>query len=240
MVHVRMETRFVTGIPRALGGSGDPSPMTALGVFQGIRACAAKVFGSDDLSGRRVAIQGMGNTGFHLGQYLKKAGAGIFVTDLDPDRVKRAVVELDAEAVGTDDIYDVDADIFSPAALGGTINDDTIPRLKARIVAGSANNQLAEEERHSLDLQKKGILYAPDFVINAGGLINVANELVGYNNEVATTQVNAIYDIIARIIAIAEAKKVTTGEAANTLAEERIRSIGATRHVRTRGYRNVQ
>jgi leucine dehydrogenase len=237
MVQVRMETNYVTGIPRALGGSGDPSPFTALGVYRGMKACARKAFGSDDLSGRRVAIQGMGNTGYNLGDLLHKEGARLFVSDIDPERVKRAVSELGAEAVAPDRIYDADADIFSPAALGATINDDTIPRLKARIVAGSANNQLAEEGKHGAELKSRGILYAPDFVINAGGLINVANELVGYNREVALTQVNAIDDIITRIIGIAEAENIPTSVAANKLAEERIRGIAATRHIRVRGFR---
>jgi leucine dehydrogenase len=232
-----METNYVTGIPRALGGSGDPSPFTALGVYRGMKACARKAFGSDDLSGRRVAIQGMGNTGYNLGDLLHKEGARLFVSDIDPERVKRAVSELGAEAVAPDRIYDADADIFSPAALGATINDDTIPRLKARIVAGSANNQLAEEGKHGAELKSRGILYAPDFVINAGGLINVANELVGYNREVALTQVNAIDDIITRIIGIAEAENIPTSVAANKLAEERIRGIAATRHIRVRGFR---
>jgi leucine dehydrogenase len=237
MVHVRMETQYVTGIPRALGGSGDPSPLTALGVYRGMKACARKVFGSDDLAGRRVAIQGMGNTGYHLAEYLREEGAKLFVTDIDAERVGRAVQELGAEPLAADAIYDADVDIFAPAALGGTINDDTIPRLKALIVAGSANNQLADEARHGAELRRRGILYAPDFVINAGGLINVANELVGYNREVALTQVNAIDDIITRIIGIAEVEDIPTSVAANKLAEARIRAIAATRHIRARGFR---
>jgi leucine dehydrogenase len=235
MVWVRMETQYVTGIPSSLGGSGDPSPFTALGVFRGMKACVQKVFGSDSLEGRKVAIQGMGNTGWHLGQYLKAEGARLYVTDIDMERVKRAVSELGAEAVGAEAIYDVEADVFSPAALGGIINDDTLPRLKARIIAGSANNQLADESRHGAELKKRGILYAPDFVINAGGLINVANELVGYNRELATAQVMAIGDIIGRIIEIAEVEKIPTSVAANKLAEDRIHAVANTRHIRVRG-----
>lgn len=235
MVHVRMETRFVTGIPSSQGGSGDPSPFTALGVFRGMKACAARVFGTDDLANRTVAIQGMGNTGWYLATYLKAEGARLFVTDLDPERVRRAVTELGATAVAPDDIHAADVDIFSPAALGGIINDDTIPKLKARIVAGSANNQLADEGKHGDELRARGILYAPDFVINSGGLINVANELVGYNRDLATAQVNAIGDIISRIITLAETHRVSTHIAANKLAEDRIASVAATRHVRVRG-----
>lgn len=235
MVHVRMETRFVTGIPSSQGGSGDPSPFTALGVFRGMKACAHKVYGTDDLSGRRVAIQGMGNTGWYLATYLKAEGATLLVTDIDTDRVKRAVVELGAEAVAPDAIYGADVDIFSPAALGGIINDQTIPALKARIVAGSANNQLADEGKHGAELRERGILYAPDYVINAGGLINVANELIGYNKDLATAQVNAIGEIITRIIHMAESDKVSTHVAANKLAEDRIARVAATRHVRVRG-----
>ena len=235
MVWVRNETQYVTGIPHALGGSGDPSPFTALGVFRGMKACARKVFGNDSLEGRKVAIQGMGNTGWHLGQYLKEEGARLFVTDIDMERVKRAVTELGAEAVSSDAIYDVEADIFAPAALGGIVNDDTIPRLKMRIIAGSANNQLADETRHGAELKKRGILYAPDYVINAGGLINVANELVGYNKELSTNKVTAIGEIIARIIEIAEAENIPTSVAANKLAEDRIAAVARTRHIRVRG-----
>lgn len=235
MVHVRMETRFVTGIPSSQGGSGDPSPFTALGVFRGMKACAAHVFGTDDLSGRRVAIQGMGNTGWYLATYLRAEGASLLVTDIDAERVKRAVSELGAEGVAPDAIHAADVDIFSPAALGGIINDQTIPLLKARIVAGSANNQLADEGKHGDELRARGILYAPDFVINSGGLINVANELVGYNRDLATAQVNGIGDIITRIITLAETHRVSTHIAANKLAEDRIACVAATRHVRVRG-----
>jgi leucine dehydrogenase len=235
MVHVRMETQYVTGIPSALGGSGDPSPFTALGVFRGMKACAKKVFGSEDLGGRRVAIQGMGSTGYYLASYLKEEGAKLVVTDIDAERVKRAVTDLGAEAVAPEAIYDADVDVFSPAALGGIINDDTIPRLRAKIVAGSANNVLGDEEKHGAELQKRGILYAPDFVINAGGLINVANELVGYNKELATAQVNAIGGIIERILDIAESEKMPTWLAANKFAESRIERVAATRHIRVRG-----
>ncbi len=237
MVDVRKETHYVTGIPKALGGSGDPSPFTALGVFRGMKACALSAFGTDDLSGRSVAIQGMGNTGWHLARHLSEEGARIFVTDLDQERVRQAVSEFGAEAMSPDAIYDAPVDIFAPAALGGTVNAATIPRLKAKVIAGSANNQLADEEQDGAALRSRGILYAPDFVINAGGLINVANELVGYNRELATTQVNAIYTIIRQIIGMAEAEDIPTYEAANRLAEKRIRAIASTQSIRTGGQR---
>lgn len=239
MVHVRMETKYVTGIPRSLGGSGDPSPFTALGVFQGVRACARKVYGTDDLKGRHVAIQGAGNTGQHLARHLKEAGATLTISDIDAERVKRLADEVGAKVVGPDDIFGVKADIFSPAALGGIINDDTIPQLKVKIVAGSANNVLADEGRHGAELKKRGILYAPDFVINSGGLINVANELIGYNRDQALLQVNAIDEIITKIIATAEGDDLPTHVAANKIAEERIASIAATRHIRVRGFQNI-
>lgn len=239
MVHVRMETRYVTGIPRSLGGSGDPSPFTALGVYRGIKACARKVYGTDDLKGRHVAIQGAGNTGQHLARQLKEDGASLTIADIDSERVKRLADELGAAVVAPDDIYGVAADIFAPAALGGIINDDSLKALKVKIVAGSANNVLADEQKHGAELKRRNILYAPDFVINSGGLINVANELIGYNRDQALLQVNAIDEIITRIIATAEELDIPTSVAANKIAEDRIQSIAKTRHIRARGIQNI-
>lgn len=239
MVHVRMETKFVTGIPRSLGGSGDPSPFTALGVYRGIKACARKVYGTDDLKGRHVALQGAGNTGQHLARHLKEEGARLTISDIDEDRVSRLAAELDARVVGPEEIYGVAADIFAPAALGGIINDETLGAFRVKIVAGSANNVLADETKHGAELKQRGILYAPDFVINSGGLINVANELIGYNRDQALLQVNAIDEIITRIIATAEELDIPTSVAANKLAEARIQSVAATRHIRVRGFQNI-
>ncbi|HLT58364.1 MAG TPA: Glu/Leu/Phe/Val dehydrogenase dimerization domain-containing protein [Limnochordales bacterium] len=220
MVAISRMTTHVAGLP---GKSGDPAPMTALGVFNGIKACLAHAFGDDNLRRRRVAVQGVGAVGWHLCTHLHREGAELVVTDVVQDRVHRAVAEFGARAVSPEEIYSVECDVFSPCALGGTMNDDTIPRLRARIVAGSANNQLAEA-RHARELQERGILYAPDFIINGGGVINVANELApgGYDRERALRQVAGIRDKVARALALAEERGITTHEAALLMAEERL------------------
>ena len=226
--HVRVETDYAAGIPVPSGGSGDPSPFTALGVFRGILACAQEKWGSTDLQGKTVAVQGLGHVGYYLCKHLHEAGAKLIVTDLYEDQVRRLVAELGATAVTTDAIYSVACDIFSPNALGAVINDDTIPVLKATIVAGAANNQL-KEDRHGDRLMELGILYAPDYVINAGGVINVAAELEpnGYNSEVSTAKVMGIYDNVANVIAIAKNEGIPTYRAADRLAEMRIQQIAA-------------
>lgn len=226
MEWVRMETNWVTGISRALGGSGDPSPVTAQGTFAGMQACAKERWGSDSLEGKHVTIQGVGAVGYHLGKLLKSAGARMTVCDLYEENLRRAVDELGAKVVDTNDIFDVEADIFAPCALGAVVNDDTLPRLKVEIVAGSANNQLHDERRHGRGLREKGMLYAPDYVINAGGLINVANELEGYNQERALKQANGIYDIMTRVFEIAKREDIPTHKAADNLALRRIAEIG--------------
>jgi leucine dehydrogenase len=226
MEYVRMETRNVVGISRALGGSGDPSVVTAFGVVCGMEACLQFRFGSMDFSGRTVAIQGLGHVGGELASRLANAGARLFVTDIDEKRVQQIVKQHKATAVDTEEIYDVECDIFAPCALGGSINDKTIPRLRCSIVAGAANNQLGDEQAHGDQLQKLGILYAPDFVINAGGLINVANEIQGYNREKALSEARGISDILLRILQIAEEHSIPTYAAANQFAESRIAAIG--------------
>lgn len=220
---VRMETSYVTGAS-GKGSSGDPSPVTAYGAWHGIRACAQEVWGTDSVEGRTVAVQGVGSVGYHVAKHLHEAGAKLIVTDIDPERVKRAVDDFGAKAVGPEEIYDVECDIFAPCALGAVLNDNTIPRLKCRIVAGAANNQL-REERHAAALEERGILYAPDFVINAGGVINVADELEGYNRERALRKAAGIYDNIRRVFAIAKRDGITTAQAADRMAEERISLI---------------
>lgn len=220
MVAIGRMTAHVVGLP---GKSGDPGPVTAVGVYQGIRACLAHVFGDDRLEGRRVAVQGLGSVGWNLCTHLHAAGAELVVTDLVPERVQRAVAELGATAVEPEDIFHADCDVFSPCALGAVLNDDTVPRLKARIVAGSANNQLAEA-RHAAALKERGILYAPDFVINGGGVINVADELApgGYDRERVLRKVTAIGDKVARALRLAEERDITTHEAAEMMAEQRL------------------
>jgi leucine dehydrogenase len=225
---VRMETKFVTGVSSSYGSSGDPSPMTARGVWFGMKAAAKEIFGTDDLSNKTIAVQGLGHVGNYLVKYLTKEGARLFVTDINPEAVAHVVKETGAVAVNPEDIYKVKADIFAPCALGAVVNDDTIPQLKCQIIAGAANNVLAEE-RHGVKLHELGILYAPDYVINAGGVINVADELEGYHYERALKKVEGIYDNVTKVINIAKRDHIPTYQAADRLAEERIGKIGRVR-----------
>ena len=226
MEWVRMETRFVTGLSRALGGSGDPSTFTALGVYSGMQACVKEVFGREDLKGLKVLVQGLGHVGYHLCKHLHREEAKLFVTDIDADRVKKAVQDFGAEALQPEKIFDLEVDVFAPCALGNVLNDETIPKLKARIVAGAANNQLGDGEKHGKMLFDKGILYTPDYVLNAGGLINVANELRGqYNMKKSLSEVKAIKNIVARILEVSRTEKIPTNIASNRLAERRLTEI---------------
>jgi leucine dehydrogenase len=229
MEYVRMETKYVTGIDKALGGSGDPSPFTAYGVYVGMKACMKELTGSDSLVGKKVAVQGAGHVAKYLCERLAKEGAKIFVSDIYEDKVKAVAAESKAEIVHPDKIYDVDADVFCPCALGAVVNDETLPRMKFKIIAGGANNVLADENKHGKILLDRGIIYAPDYAINAGGLINVAAELGGYHPERAMKQAGLIYDTIRKIIEIAKKEHIPTHEASNKLAEERIKSIGTIR-----------
>jgi len=219
MEFVRMETEHVAGLP---GGSGDPSPVTAFGVYRGIKACAKIEYGDDSLAGRHVAVQGLGHVGHFLCEDLAQEGAKLTVTDIDPERVQKAVDAFGATAVATDAIYDVDADIFAPCALGAVINDDTIGRLKVDIVAGAANNQLERSRTHSQALLDKGILYAPDYVINGGGLINVYGELHGWSLQQSKDKAGHIYDTLLHIFQLAKSEGIPTGVAADRIAEDRI------------------
>lgn len=213
-------TDHVAGLPET---SGDPSPATAFGIFNGLRACLMHAFGSDELRGRTVAVQGLGAVGMNLSRYLYEHGAKLIVTDISEQRIEAAVTDFGAEAVGSGTIYDADCDVFSPCALGAVINDDTIDRLKAKVVAGSANNQLAEP-RHADMLKERGIVYAPDFIINGGGVINVADELSpgGYDRERAYARVAQIGDKVARALQLADERGISTDAAAVLLAEERL------------------
>ncbi len=232
MEWVRQETKYVAGLDSGNGG-GDPSPLTAHGVYHGMKAAAKKVFGTDSLHRRRIAVQGAGNVASHLVGHLVEEGAKVYVTDIYEEKVKHLTALHGSHVKGVDPeaIFDVDCDIFAPSALGGSINDETIPRLKAKIVAGPANNQLHDPSRHAAELEALGILYVPDYVINAGGLINVALELGGYSRERALTQTQNIYSIVERILNVAEQEKILTVEASDKIAEERIRTIG---HIKRR------
>jgi leucine dehydrogenase len=230
--YIRVETSYVVGVDVTRGGSGDPSPLTALGVAQGMRACAQEVFGSASLERKTVAVQGLGHVGHHLCRLLHEDGANLIVADLHPDAVERAVREFGAKPVEPDEILSMPCDILAPCALGAVVNDETLPNFRCSIIAGSANNILAES-RHGEALAERGILYAPDYVINAGGLINVADELEGYNKERATKRVMRIYDSIKKIIAIAKRDGVPTYAAADTMALERIAAISSMERLHT-------
>jgi leucine dehydrogenase len=222
MDYVHMETEHVTGLP---GTSGDPSPVTAYGTYRGIKAAAQTRFGDADLRGRTIAVQGLGNVGYYLCRHLSAEGASLVVTDIDPDRVTRVVDEFDAEGVGPDAIYGVAADIYAPCALGATVNDETLPRLRVEIVAGAANNVLAEP-RHGEMLHERGILYAPDYVINAGGLINVYGELKGWTSEQAMRKAGEIYTTLLRLFELSQEEGIPTYRAADRIAERRIDEVG--------------
>jgi len=213
---VRLETRHVAGL---LGLSGDPSPYTARGVFRAIQASTKYLWNTDDLSGVKVAVQGCGHVGYHLAKMLNDAGAKLIVTDVNDKSASRVVDEFAAEAVEPNDIFAASADIFAPCALGGVINDQTIPNLKVQIIAGAANNQLLEE-RHGEMLRERNILYAPDYVANVGGVFNGCTELLGWESERALRKVDEIYDTVLRIFESAEAQGITTSKAADRLAED--------------------
>ncbi|HEX8717070.1 MAG TPA: Glu/Leu/Phe/Val dehydrogenase [Gemmatimonadaceae bacterium] len=223
MDFVHMETDYVTGLA---GKSGDPSPVTAHGVFRAIQAAAKHRWGSDALSAKTVAIQGCGHVGYNLAKELRDAGATVIVTDIDAERVRRAVTELGARAVEPGEIYGVKADIFAPCALGAVINDNTIPQLKVEVVAGAANNQLLEE-RHGDALEARGILYTPDYVANAGGVINVYSELANWDSSRALRKADEIYTTTLGVFEIARSEGIPTYEAADRLAERRLKAVGS-------------
>jgi len=223
MDYVHMETDYVSGLA---GRSGDPSPVTAHGVFRAIQASAKERWGSDDLATKVVAVQGCGHVGYYLAKELHEAGAKLVVSDIDAERVKRVVSEFSARSVSSDEIYGVQADIFAPCALGAIINDKTIPQLKVEIVAGAANNQLLEE-RHGDELESRNVLYAPDYVANAGGVINVYSELAGWTSARSFRKADEIYDTVRKVFEIARTEKVPTYLAADRLAEQRIRAVGS-------------
>lgn len=227
MEWVSMETKYVTGTPKATGGSGDPSPVTAYGVYMGMKAAAKKAYGSDSLEGKRIAIQGAGHVSSYLAKLLADENADLYICDIYEDKVNEVAKMTGAEVVNPDSIYGLDVDIFSPCALGGVVNDETISQFKCDIIAGSANNMLDEEEKHGNILLDKNIIYAPDYVINAGGLMNVASELEGYNEGRAHNKAARIYDTILDILNYSEDNDMPTYAASNILAEQRIKNVGS-------------
>jgi leucine dehydrogenase len=228
MAYIFMETPYVTGIPVSFGGSGDPSPFTAHGVLMGIKASVKEKLKTDSLKGVRVAVQGLGNVGYHLVEYLVKEGALVSVADIDKDKVQATVARFNLSAIDPDQVVTSECDVFAPCALGAVINDQTLSRLKCKIVAGGANNQLAEH-RHGDALRELGVLYAPDYVINAGGLMNVFVELEGYSRERAFEKTTQVYDNLMQVYRLAGEQSVATHTAADRLAEKRIQSIAKLR-----------
>ncbi len=224
--YISMETKHVTGLPEHLGGTGDPSPVTAYGVYMGMKASAKHVYGSDDLEGKTVAVQGCGHVGRQLVGYLIKEGAKVLVADIFEDNLQECkLTHPGVQIVDAQKIYDTQMDIYAPCALGGTLNDDHIDRLKCTIVAGAANNQLKDEKVHGQKLIDKGIVYAPDFLINSGGLINVYGELMGYNKEAALKKAEFIYGVTLEIFKYAKENNMSNGEAAIQYAQRRIDQI---------------
>lgn len=228
---VQRTTSHVTGLTVEEGGGGNPRSATALGCFLGVGAALLEATGSADLAGRTVAVQGLGSVGFGLAEHVVHAGGSLVAADVDPSRVSRAVEELGARAVAPEDVYDVECDVFAPCALGGVLNDETIARLRCAVVAGAANNQLLDEVRHGEMLRDRAIVYAPDYVINAGGVINISCELRpgGYDAEAALREVRAIPKTLAEVFARAREREITTHAAAQELAESALAAGPAAR-----------
>lgn len=225
MEYIRMETEHVTGIPESLGGSGDPAPVAARGVLMGIKAAVREMYGNDTITGRSVIVQGIGHVGETLVKLLREENAKVYVSDINEDRLRQVSKKYGAEAISNNSIFDIDADIYSPCALGATINTETIGKLKVGIIAGSANNQLQDEEEHGKMLLDKGILFAPDYVINAGGIINCYSELQGFSKRRTMQLTENIYDATRNVLKLSKAENISTIEAANKIAEKRIEDI---------------
>lgn len=222
---IAMETRHCAGLPEHMNGGGDPSPVTAYGTYLGMKASAKEVWGNDSLSGKKVIVQGVGHVGAYLVDLLVKEGAHVSVSDIREDKVSAITKEFKVKVVKPEDVYDADMDIYAPCALGATLNSETIPGLKCLIVAGAANNQLKDEDRHGEMLRDRGILYAPDFLINAGGLINCYVELDGYDRARAMATCENIYDRTHEIFSVARSQNITTHQAAEDLAMQRVNAI---------------
>ena len=225
MEYIRMETQYVTGIPESIGGSGDPTPVAARGVYMGIKGCLKELYGNDNLAGRSVAVQGIGHVGENLVKLLRDENAKVYVSDINDDRLHQVAKKYGAEAVSNSAIFDLDVDVYAPCAMGATINDTTINKLKCAIIAGSANNQLDDEQVHGKMLLEKGILYAPDYVINSGGMINCYSEIAGFNKKRTMQLTENIYDAVRNVLKLSKKENISTIEAANQIAEKRIADI---------------
>ena len=224
MEYIREKTKHVTGIPESMGGSGDPSPVTAYGVYMGMKASAKFKWGSDSLEGKTILVQGVGHVGKNLVKHITEEGAKVYITDINLSKLAEVSEQYGAEIINGDSIYDMEMDIYAPCALGSTLNTNTINRLKCQIIAGAANNQLSDEVVHGKMIKDKGIVYAPDFLINAGGLINVYSEIIGYKREESLLQTKKIYDTTLEILLKAKAEDITTHKAALLIAEQRIQA----------------
>lgn len=225
MEFIKMETDYVAGVPESLGGSGDPSPVTAYGVYMGMKACAKELWGNDSLSGKAILVQGVGHVGEYLVRHLREENAKVYISDINEERLNYVAQKYEAHVVQNNSIYDLDIDIYAPCALGATINSESLSKLKCAIIAGAANNQLADEKVHGRMVMEKEIIYAPDFLINAGGLINVYSELAGYNKKRALQATEHIYVVTREILKKSKAENIPTYEAANQIAEKRIADI---------------
>lgn len=234
MEWVRIETKHVVGIPSYIGGLGDPSPVTAHGVLVGIKACLKKTKGNEDLSKIKIAVQGVGHVGYYLCKELHEQGAELYVTDINKEVLRKVSDEFKATIVGLNEIYGLNVDVFAPCALGEIINDTTIPQLKCSIVAGAANNQLENEEKHGNALKQRGILYAPDYIINAGGLIDAASEFFHVGKPLALAKTEEIYDTLVHVFHYAEENDLAPVLAAKELAEQRISAIKHSQNIYTR------
>lgn len=222
MEMVKLETDHVTGIPESMGGSGDPSPVTAYGVYMGMKASAKYKWGSDKLEGKKVFVQGIGHVGETLVKYLVEEGALVTINDIHEDRIVAVSEKYSTNIYRGNDLFSEEMDIYAPCALGATVNSDTISKMKCEIIAGAANNQLADEVVHGREVKEAGILYAPDFLINAGGLINVYREIAYYDQAEAMRRTENIYDTTLDIFGLSEEQNITTHEAALKMAEERV------------------
>jgi len=219
---VRTVTPYVTGISESKGGAGNPSPITAYGVYMGMKAACKFKFGSDDMEDKKVMVQGIGHVGESLVEYLTEEGAKIIIDDINPERLYDVAKKYGATIYEGNDLYSENVDVYAPCALGATINDDTIYKIKAKVIAGAANNQLANEDIHSKILKEQGIVYAPDFLINAGGIINVYGELEDYGKQEVMRKTENIYNTTIEILENSKANNMTTNESAMNIAKSRI------------------
>lgn len=227
IVNVSKETKHISGLPESMGGGGDPSPVTAYGVYMGMKASAKYAWGSDSLTGKKIMVQGVGHVGQNLVKYLTEEGAIIAVSDIFEDRLKSISKDYKVQIVSPDDVYDFDSDIYAPCALGATLNDDSLSKLKCQIIAGAANNQLDNEAVHSAKIQELGMVYAPDFLINAGGIINCYSEIDGYDRDDAYRKTQHIYDVTLNVLNRSHDSQLATNVVALNMAQERIDKAAA-------------